>query len=236
MNPFSEARGVAGDRERLEDGERVVLHQHPVLERAGLGLVGVADEVVRVGSVLRDRLPLHTGGERRAPTPRSFASLSSRITPSDRARPPAERLVPTVRSVVVERRRIDDTGAQQAETVAIPSRLRRDHRLLARSSSSRGRRAGTDRAARSTPGRRPRRCHRRLQERRRRPLAHAETRAPEHLLSFRACRTTSSIRFVGARDLAGDVVAQVQDTSSDVVRPRTSRRTSRRRRPRRAGP
>ena len=33
----------AGDRHRLDQRERVVLHQHAVLERARLGLVGVAD-------------------------------------------------------------------------------------------------------------------------------------------------------------------------------------------------
>src|SRR4029450_7237933 len=65
--PLLRSRGVAGDGERLEDSERIMLHEHPILERAGLGLVRVADEVVRSDRLFRDRLPLHTGGERSAP-------------------------------------------------------------------------------------------------------------------------------------------------------------------------
>jgi hypothetical protein len=51
---------------------------------------------------------------------------------------------------------------------------------------------------------------RRLQECRRRSFAHAETRAPEHLLGT-ALADGLLDHIVGARDLAGDVVAQVQD-------------------------
>ncbi len=60
------ARREGGDRHRLDDRERIALHQHPVLERAGLRLVGVADEVVRLGGLRRDRGPLAAGRERRA--------------------------------------------------------------------------------------------------------------------------------------------------------------------------
>ena len=72
----------AGDRQRLDHRERVVLHQDAVLEGAGLGLVRVADEVVRAHRLLRDRLPLHARGNAAPPRPSSFASFSSRITPS----------------------------------------------------------------------------------------------------------------------------------------------------------
>ena len=58
--------GVTGDGHRLDHREGIVLHQHPVLERSGLGLVGVAyqvsDRVRRVGH----RFPLDPGGEGRA--------------------------------------------------------------------------------------------------------------------------------------------------------------------------
>src|SRR5581483_2314300 len=36
------------DRNRLDERERILLHDDPVLERAGLRLVGVADDVVRL--------------------------------------------------------------------------------------------------------------------------------------------------------------------------------------------
>ena len=48
---------VAGDRHRLDHRERVALHQLAVLERPRLGLVGVADEVVRPRGLARDRPP-----------------------------------------------------------------------------------------------------------------------------------------------------------------------------------
>ena len=57
---------VGGDRHRLDQRERVALHDHPVLERAGLRLVGVADEVVRAHRLPRDRLPFDAGRERGA--------------------------------------------------------------------------------------------------------------------------------------------------------------------------
>ncbi len=54
------------DRHRLDDRERVALHEHAILERAGLGLVGVADEVVRLGRLGGDGGPLAAGREGRA--------------------------------------------------------------------------------------------------------------------------------------------------------------------------
>src|SRR5205085_6986923 len=55
---------VRGDRHRLEECERVALHEHAVLERAGLGLVGVAHQEMRVGRLMRDGLPLDARRER----------------------------------------------------------------------------------------------------------------------------------------------------------------------------
>src|SRR5439155_9331157 len=54
---------VAGDRHRFDDRERVLLHYHPVLESAGLGFVGVADQVVGPSGGVSDVLPLAPGRE-----------------------------------------------------------------------------------------------------------------------------------------------------------------------------
>src|SRR6185503_7002221 len=56
--------GVGGDGHRLDHRERIALHQLAVLERARLGLVRVADEVVRACGLPCDRLPLDPGRER----------------------------------------------------------------------------------------------------------------------------------------------------------------------------
>ena len=63
MKAFSQPGRVRGDRDRLDERERVLLHEHAVLERPRLRLVGVADEVVRARGLLRDRLPLQPGRE-----------------------------------------------------------------------------------------------------------------------------------------------------------------------------
>ena len=54
-----------GDRHRLDERERVALHQDAVLEGAGLRLVRVADEIVRVCGLARHGLPFRPGWERR---------------------------------------------------------------------------------------------------------------------------------------------------------------------------
>ena len=60
------AGGESGDRHRLDDGERIAVEQHAILERAGLRLVGVADEIVRTRRLLGDRVPFAAGGKRGA--------------------------------------------------------------------------------------------------------------------------------------------------------------------------
>jgi hypothetical protein len=59
---------VRGDDHALDQRVRVVRHQRQVFARAGLALVGVDDEVVRLGGGvaglgLRDEAPLHAGRE-----------------------------------------------------------------------------------------------------------------------------------------------------------------------------
>ena len=100
--------GVAHDRERFEQGVRVLLHQYPVLERAGLGFVGVADHVVRPDRVGGHRLPLHRDRERRSAAAEQLGVLQ---LPDHALRPgghrPAEHLVPARRAVGIERARVD---------------------------------------------------------------------------------------------------------------------------------
>ena len=99
------ARGEAGDGHRLDDRERILLHQHAVLERARLGLVGVADDVVRAHGRLRDGLPLAPRGESRAAATDELRVVISRIDArgAEVERAP-QRLVAAVRAVIVEAR------------------------------------------------------------------------------------------------------------------------------------
>ena len=97
------------DRHRLDDRERVALHEDAVLERAGLRLVGVADEVVRLGRLRRDGRPLAPGRERGAAAAHELERGDlgdDRLAARSRGR--ARGRVAAVRAVVVERRRVDD--------------------------------------------------------------------------------------------------------------------------------
>ncbi len=60
----------------LEDEVRLLREDLAVLERSGLGLVGVADRVVRLGLLARDDLPLLAGSGPAPPIPRICESLS----------------------------------------------------------------------------------------------------------------------------------------------------------------
>jgi hypothetical protein len=56
-NPTLAPVATGCDRHRLDDGERVAFEDHPVLERAGFRLVGVAHEVMRLRRLCGDRGP-----------------------------------------------------------------------------------------------------------------------------------------------------------------------------------
>ena len=106
-----------GDRHRLDDRERVALEQDAVLERAGLRLVGVADEVVRLRRLCRDGGPLATGRERRAAATHQLGrgDLGDDCLGADLERPSQGRIA-AMGAVVVERRGVDDADpAQQPE-------------------------------------------------------------------------------------------------------------------------
>ena len=120
-----------GDRHRLDRRERVALEQDAVLERARLGFVGVAHEVVGLGRLGGDGGPLATGRERRAATARSACDVGDLRDDAlgaelERA---GEGRVAAVGAVVVERRRVDDADPRQqarplvGRLAARPSRL-----------------------------------------------------------------------------------------------------------------
>ena len=107
-----------GDRHRLDERERVALHQHAVLERAGLGLVGVADQVVRARRLAGDGVPLAAGRERGAAAAQQLRvrHLADHALGAELDRAP-QRRVAAVRAVLVEARRIDGRRgtAEQAQ-------------------------------------------------------------------------------------------------------------------------
>ncbi len=63
------AAGESGDRHRLDDRERILFEQQPVLEGAGLRLVGVADHVAPLLRCARHRFPLASGWKGGAAAP-----------------------------------------------------------------------------------------------------------------------------------------------------------------------
>ena len=66
MKAWSRPDRVAGDDDALDQRVRRRQHQRDVLAGAGLGLVGVDHQVVRLAVALRDEAPLHAGREARA--------------------------------------------------------------------------------------------------------------------------------------------------------------------------
>src|SRR5262249_3763656 len=122
-SPFAACR-VRDDRHRLDERERVLLHEDAVLERSRLGLVGVADDVVRANGLPRDGLPLAAGGEGGAAPADEFRL--ERL-PQDALLPETERAaqgrVAAVGPVLVEARRVDAADAgeeEQAVAAGIP--------------------------------------------------------------------------------------------------------------------
>ena len=93
------ARGERGDRHRFDDRERIALHQDAILERARLGFVRVADQVVRRAGCVRTASHLRPVGNAAPPRPISFDAVTSAITASapiarafsSAAKPPAAR-------------------------------------------------------------------------------------------------------------------------------------------------
>ncbi len=163
--------------------ERILLDHDPVLERARLGLVGVADEVVRPDRLPGDGLPLAPGRERgaaaaeqlRRPSPRG----SRRPGPSVEARAAAPRSRRGRGSCRGSSGSTTPTRRSSRSVAAAPLRDRVGHHRLGQP------------AARAPRRRRPRARRRdralgrllaRLRHQRgRRPLAQAEAGAPSQI-------------------------------------------------------
>ena len=118
---------VRGDRHRLDQPERILLHEDAILEGAGLRLVGVADEVVRRRRLPRDGLPLHARRERGAAT----AEQRGRLDELDHALR-AELACTFERAELRRRFRIDALGdaAEQLQAGCLRQRRRRRRDLL----------------------------------------------------------------------------------------------------------
>ena len=99
------------DRHRLDECKRILLHQHAVLERAGLGLVRVADEVVRLRGLLRDGFPLDAGRERRT----AAAEETRRRHLADHALLPELERAPQCRVAAVRAVRVERLGIGYAD-------------------------------------------------------------------------------------------------------------------------
>jgi hypothetical protein len=109
---------VTRDRDRLDEGERIALHQDAVLERSRLRFVGVADDVVRLSRLPGDRLPLDARGEGRTAAAEQVGvlELADHGLGTELACPP-QLLESAGRDVGVERRRVDarPDAAEQAQ-------------------------------------------------------------------------------------------------------------------------
>src|SRR5262245_41641099 len=88
----------ASNETSLEEEMRIALHQHVILERAGLALVGVARDVTRF-ALLVDELPLQAGWKSGAAASTQAGRLHQL---DDVVRLHAERLLQPVVSLVLE--------------------------------------------------------------------------------------------------------------------------------------
>ncbi len=148
MKPFSQPVAYIGDRHRLDQRERILLHEHAVLERPRLRLVRVADEVVRLRGLARDRLPLGPGRERGA----AAAEERRRLHALDHALRPQLARARECKELGL-RLRVDALGDAAQELQ--PRRLRQRRRLSAGSAprAAPGRRSCAARQARARTGR-----------------------------------------------------------------------------------
>ena len=236
-----------GDRHRLDHGERVLFHQHAILERAGLRLVGIADHVVRARGCPRDRVPLAAGRKERAAAADEarVRHLADDAGGAERERA-CERLVAAMRAIVVEALRIRDADAAK-QPRADPRRSIRLVPVRGRTASPRqrtSRRSVSCGARRSASSRRG--SHSGAAGRAR---AGARSHWPRHGLRTHIARP-SGRRFAGLADLrsrsrhsasapvhaAGDVVADVHHRRRPRLHREHARRTTRRRTPPRAAP
>jgi hypothetical protein len=115
---------VAGDRQRVDHGEGIALHQNAVFERARFTLVCVAHDQMRLARMLAHRLPLAAGGERRtAPSDQPATEHLAHDALGPELEGSLHGASPTARDVLVEARGIDDADpSQQHQAIAISLR------------------------------------------------------------------------------------------------------------------
>ena len=231
------AGGVAGDGHGLEHGEGVALQQHPVLERARLGLVGVAHQLWGRTGWPATASHFRPVGKAAPPRPSSLEAFTSRDH-AGRAQlhRPAQRRVAAVGPVVVEaggsttpdpaqqherrvaalrdggrhRGSVGRGGAPVERRGHVPRRRAR----RPRGAAARSRPPGPPGPARTTPG-----------------------RGSSGATSARACPGPEQPRPVaGPGDPAGQVDAHVDHPARARAPARTGRRRSPPRRPRPAPP
>ena len=63
---FVRVHRAAGDQDAFDQLMRIVFHQQPILAGARLALVGIDDDVLRLGRRARHEAPFHAGGKSRA--------------------------------------------------------------------------------------------------------------------------------------------------------------------------
>ncbi len=221
--PAFAARGDAADGHCLDDRERIAGDQHAVLERPGLGLIGVADDMVRQRRLGRHRLPLHAGGKGGAAAAHEPRGLHFGDDPRrpelDGAR---QRAVAAGSAISLEARGVDDADSSEQAQPGLAG-LRHDRPQLVERFLQVPHGAGPERACHR--GRRAHRRHdaalgritRAHDERRRRPFALPQARAahPGRVTAGRRRalgperRRQRLAERLGPAHAAGDVVAHV---------------------------
>ena len=100
--------GQASHRHGLDQGKRVTLHDHAVLEGSRLGLICVAHQMTGATFLIGHATPLHSGGERRAAAPRETRcrDLGNHLVAAHGQRC-LQRLVATMGPVVLEAGRVN---------------------------------------------------------------------------------------------------------------------------------
>ena len=113
------ADGVAADDHALEHGVRVAVHHRRVHERAGVALVAVADDVLRLARRRRGELPFHAGGEPGASAAAQAASRGSspRSSPATSSSAPCAPPLAAPRQVLVEALGVDDADVTERDAV-----------------------------------------------------------------------------------------------------------------------
>ena len=111
---------MPGDRHALDQGEGIAFHDHAVGERAGVALVGIADDVFlrRLGG--HHGLPLDARREARAAAAPK-AGIGDRLDDGGRGHLErlAQALQTAMRFVVLERQRIGDAAAGKCEPLLL---------------------------------------------------------------------------------------------------------------------